>query len=142
MKLYLYYVSDGKLIKEVNTGVRETKYQYVIPECNGHYKQHLRRLRKYYIDKSECNIPKVGDPFRRNPHIISERSDLDQIEGLERILLEIQRQCWRSEKMIEVWKAAMEKTEADGTVAEEAAEKETDAEPECEADAGEPDGGA
>lgn len=139
MKLYLYYVSDGKLIKEANTGIRETKYQYVIPECCGHYKQHLRRLRKSYIDKGECNIPLVGDTFRRTPHIISERSDLDQIEGLKSILMEIQKQCWRSEGMIKDWKAVMERTAVEKAAVEEAAEKETDAEPEHEADAG--DGG-
>ena len=92
MKLYFYYLgSDNEVKKEVETGVRENKYQYVIHPRG---KSRLSGLYEWKLSKECCEKIQVDDSlYKWSPYIISARGDLDNIPRLSEMLKAVSESC-------------------------------------------------
>lgn len=92
MKLYLYYLSsDNKVRKEIETGVRENKKQYVIPALG---KSRLSCLYEWKLSKNCCDKIQVDYALcSMGPCIVSIRGDLDNIPQLSEMLLAVSKSC-------------------------------------------------
>jgi len=91
MKLYLYYLSENEVKKDVETRVRENKYQYVIPACG---KSRISGLHERYLSKECCDIVQVDSSlWKWGPFIISARSDLDVVPELAKMLITVSESC-------------------------------------------------
>lgn len=91
MKLYFYYLKDGKLQKDIISGIRENKYDYTIPSRN---KSKLGGLYDYRLKKSHCDIVQVDNStYSWSPFVISAKENLEGVSNLEEMLVSISSLC-------------------------------------------------
>lgn len=92
MKLYFYYLgSDNEVKKEVETGVRENKHQYVIPPRG---KSRLSGLYEWKLSKECCEKIQVDySLYKWSPCIVSAHSNLDNIPRLAEMLKAVSESC-------------------------------------------------
>lgn len=92
MKLYMYYLNNNNEVgKEVETGVRENKTQYVIPVGG---KSRLSKFHEWKLPKNCCDKVQVDNSLCHwSPCIISAHADLDNIPQLAEMLLNISKSC-------------------------------------------------
>ena len=92
MKLYFYYLDDGKLKRSVQTNVRKNKFQYVIP-ADG--KTAISSIfREQYFSIEFCDTVQVDySIYRWSPFIVSACGDLDKVPRLAVMLLSVSESC-------------------------------------------------
>lgn len=91
MKLYFYYLKDGKLQKDIIPGIRENKYNYTIPARN---KSKLGGLYDWKLKKDYCDIVQVDNStYIWSPFIVSAKENLESVPNLEEMLVSVLNSC-------------------------------------------------